>query len=395
MKNLKIHFVAVALILVSQVGLAKEVYITTDSDILPSLNNYLNVSSNLVEENQNISLLKIKESDLQYVAKLMHEEFNRCGGYVFHDSEQEGLEVLQGTQLRKEAIDYSFEKYELTRSAEVDTLINQVEEKNLRSTIDKLSAFHNRYYASQTGVDAVNWLKDYWSGLTSSRSDVSVELYKHSWAQRSLILTIEGSSKANEVIVIGGHVDSINGYWDAAKKLAPGADDNASGIATITEVLRVLVDNNYKPERTIKFMAYSAEEVGLRGSKDIAKFFKRKEINVVGVVQYDMTLHNGSQEKIALIDDYTNKDQNEFMGKLIDTYVQVPWTYSTCGYACSDHASWTNNGFKSSFPFEAKFDDHNQRIHSETDTTEVSRGMAFHPMNFAKLGLAYIVEMDK
>ena len=52
---------------------------------------------------------------------------------------------------------------------------------------------------------------------------------------------------------------------------APGADDDASGIATLTEVIRVALANGWKPKRTVKFMGYAAEEVGLRGSNAIAQ----------------------------------------------------------------------------------------------------------------------------
>ncbi|WP_370660982.1 M20/M25/M40 family metallo-hydrolase [Massilia cavernae] len=48
----------------------------------------------------------------------------------------------------------------------------------------------------------------------------------------------------------------------ATRPKAPGADDDASGIAGLTEVLRVLAAGDYKPRRTIKLIAYAAEEVG-------------------------------------------------------------------------------------------------------------------------------------
>ena len=69
---------------------------------------------------------------------------------------------------------------------------------------------------------------------------------------------------------------------------APGADDDGSGIATLTEILRIAMANGWKPKRTIKFMGYAAEEVGLRGSAAIAADFKAQGVNVVGVMQFDM-----------------------------------------------------------------------------------------------------------
>jgi leucyl aminopeptidase len=64
--------------------------------------------------------------------------------------------------------------------------------------------------------------------------------------------------------------------FGGASAKAPGADDNASGIATITETIRVLMSNGFQPKKTLKFMAYAAEEVGLLGSKEIANDFKKK-----------------------------------------------------------------------------------------------------------------------
>lgn len=59
-----------------------------------------------------------------------------------------------------------------------------------------MSSFYNRYYTTQTGIDASQWLKDYWQQLAASRSDISVEYFTHSWAQSSIIVTIPGEEKS-------------------------------------------------------------------------------------------------------------------------------------------------------------------------------------------------------
>jgi putative aminopeptidase FrvX len=56
----------------------------------------------------------------------------------------------------------------------------------------------------------------------------------------------------------------------APQQVAPGADDDASGIAPLLEVLRIALASGWKPKRTVKFMGYAREEVGLRGSNAIA-----------------------------------------------------------------------------------------------------------------------------
>ncbi len=233
-------------------------------------------------------------------------------------------------------------------------------------------------------------IKDLWQDLTNHRSDVKVEIFNHKhFPQPSVIMTLEGSEKSDEVIILGGHSDSISD-----EHMAPGADDNASGIASITEVIRVLMEAGFKPRRTIKFMAYAAEEVGLFGSQEIARNFKKAQTKVMGVLQLDMTLFKGTVDKdIVLISDYTNKEQNKFLGTLIDQYVKVPWGYSACGYGCSDHASWSAYGYPASFPFESKFEDSSPIIHTSADVLENYGGDASHSVKFSKLAAAFVIEM--
>ena len=96
-----------------------------------------------------------------------------------------------------------------------------------------------------------------------------------------------------------------------------------------------------------------------------------------------------------MIDYFTKADQNRFIGNLIDEYFKVSWGYDSCGYACSDHASWTAQGFPASIPFEARKNDMNKKIHTANDTISVSRNSASHASHFAKLGLSYLIEMAK
>jgi len=62
-----------------------------------------------------------------------------------------------------------------------------------------------------------------------------------------------------------------------------------------------------------------------------------------------------------------------------------------CGYGCSDHASWTANGYRSTFPFESQFRYHNPYIHSDQDT--LAHASLEHGLEFAKLGLGFVVEL--
>lgn len=87
----------------------------------------------------------------------------------------------------------------------------------------------------------------------------------------NVIAEIRGSERPNEIVLIGGHLDS----WD----LGTGAIDNGSGCAMIMETMRALKELGIKPKRTIRAVLYMNEENGLRGGR---KYFenaaKREEI---------------------------------------------------------------------------------------------------------------------
>ncbi|MDP5210192.1 M28 family peptidase [Microbulbifer sp. 2205BS26-8] len=232
--------------------------------------------------------------------------------------------------------------------------------------------------------------------MTSARSDISVQLYSHSWAQPSVILTIHGQVDPEGIVVLGAHLDSTVGFGTGEGTRAPGADDDASGIAALTEVIHVKATTGYKPDKTLAFMGYAAEEVGLRGSGDIASDYQSQNKDVVGVLQLDMTNYFGSYSDIYIVDDYTNSAQNTFLRDLAQTYQSELSVGSTsCGYACSDHASWHNRGYVASFPFEAGFGGYNPYIHTLNDTLANSGGNANHAVKFGKLAAAYVAELAK
>lgn len=290
------------------------------------------------------TIAQLSESQVDRLSEFMHEKYNRCGGFFYHESLAEAQAYTKAQQqiLPMAAINYSIDN-----ATTVDTLLAQLTAGNLTDTIDSLASYHNRYYTQQTGADAATWLKNKWSTMSSQRTDISVEFYQHSWKQPSVVATINGTTNSEEIVIIGGHLDSINGGNPATGR-APGADDNASGIAVITETLRSIIATGFKPERTIKIMAYAAEEVGLRGSKEIAQSYKAAGSSIVGVVQFDMTANKGSADKdIVFMTDFTNDGQNQFLVQLIDTYLpSISYGFDQCGYGCSDHASWHNGIMK-------------------------------------------------
>lgn len=371
----------------------EKIFITVDADVIQHQTKNFGEGFDVLSVEDGVALVRFDKKSLPWLSLSMHEDFNRCGGFVLHEDFSDAKETFQGRGKRSWAKKVSFQAYNINNEKEVNQLIEGVQSINIQQTIEKLSSYHNRYYTADSGVESSRWIGETWAKLVKARTDATLEYYEHSrWPQPTPILTIQGES--DEVVIIGGHADSIAGFWRREKSRAPGADDNASGIATITEVIRVLVDNSYKPKKTLQFMGYAAEEVGLRGSKEIAQDYSNRGIQIAGVIQLDMTNYAGSERDIVFMSDYTNDEQNAFLGRLIDAYLPgVSWGYDRCGYACSDHASWHNQGHPASMPFEAKSRDKNPYIHSSRDTLDRMGGHADHASKFARLVLAFIAEV--
>ncbi|MCO4755798.1 MAG: M28 family peptidase [Bacteriovoracaceae bacterium] len=297
--------------------------------------------------------------------------------------------ILFFTQGTTYAFDYNINrKYDVTRA------FLEVNERRIYGFIKDFSSYRTRFHESADGIRAAKDLYDSWCALTDHRSDIECELIPHkSTPQSSVAIHIKGSTDKH--IILGGHLDSINTNSTDPNAPAPGAGDNASGIGVLNELINILMIKNYRPKHNISLYAYAAEEVGLLGSEDIASKAASNDKKILGVLQIDGANYKAGPKSIVLINDYTNYEQNKFLGMLIDNYLRVSWGYDKCGYACSDHYSWHRQGYKTSFPFESNLDVENPFIHTENDTLAVTSFSATHAALFTKLALSYLYEMDK
>jgi len=378
-------YVGPATLALSLSAFANPQYFTVDNEMLQEIQKEKTGVIPLKTEN-GISIIKVSKHLADFITEDLRT--NRHGGFAAHSSLADALEALEPTPDF-----FPLASYTITEQERISPMINQVQESELLKTINKLSSYFTRFHKSSTGKESQDWIKSNWAEITAGRSDVTIELVNHkNTPQPSVVLTIKGNTTPDEIIIIGGHGDSTAG---SPTKRSPGADDNASGIACLTETLRILMQNSYSPTRTIKFISYAGEEGGLLGSSELARAHKQASANVIGVMQLDMTNYKGSVKDIYMMSDNSSSVLNSFVGTLIDTYVKVPWGYDKCGYGCSDHASWNKNGYPATVPFESLPSQYNPKVHSSNDTLDVSGGRAIQSVLFAKLAVAFAIEVAK
>lgn len=338
------------------------------------------------------------------IGRYVHAGERRCGGYFAFPSRAQAEDFVRADRSRQAMAKSLAAPYTLDNQATVNRWLPQVQERRLYDTINHLSSYRNRYYASSHGKTSAEWIRNHWQSLAAGSNHVTTELFTactNCSTQPSVILTIEGWDLPDEVVVLGAHLDSINvGTRNDPNQLAPGADDDASGIATLTETLRIALSAGWRPRRTVKFMGYAAEEVGLRGSNAIAQSFRNRGVNVVGVLQVDMTNYkSGAVADMNLISDYSNAALKNFFVALFDAYL-APMGLTrgsvTCGYACSDHASWTHAGYPAAMMFEAGDPNGDfPYIHTTSDTLATMGESAQNSVKFAQFALAFLGETAK
>lgn len=267
----------------------------------------------------------------------------------------------------------------------------ELKEDNVRAAVTWLSAFPSRNHRLADPNVHVRAMEERVRDLLKGyQGPTEIELVAHkSTNQKTLRVRLVGAERPEQIVVLGGHLDSVN---HSGGGNAPGADDNASGSATLLETLRVVALQG-RPARSVEFFWYAGEEAGLLGSAEVAAAYKKANRDVVAVLQLDMTLFPGAGELvIGNVNDFTSAWLRDYLVSVNSSYVGAQLIDDRCGYACSDHASWYRQGYSTLMPFESDTRRMNREIH--TDRDRINGQSSFrHTMAFAKIALVFALDL--
>ncbi|PPR02563.1 hypothetical protein CVT24_001944 [Panaeolus cyanescens] len=190
-----------------------------------------------------------------------------------------------------------------TPNAELTQMLNQIDPNRIKAIINKLVSFGTRHTLSnQTdpvrGIGAArDWIaaemRSY-AAASNGRMTVTVPSYVQQPTGRipnatvisNIVATLKGSKEPNRVYVVSGHYDSrVSDVLNAVSD-APGADDDASGVAVSMELARVMA--SHQPAATIMFAVVAGEEQGLFGSNFMATTLKQQGVDVQGMLDNDI-----------------------------------------------------------------------------------------------------------
>lgn len=354
----------------------------------------ITTSYGVLAEDKQFKILDVPSADVESLVRLA--DTVHCGHFVnishkFKGSlpaekKQAANNVLQKKPVRAAVVAPT--SYEIKHQKEVNAALKNIVADNIWQTLAHLTSYQNRSASKDTGVEAAKWLKSTFEAMAvaAGRSDTETYFVQTGRYKQPSLVTVIGKDIKAPGIVIGAHMDTLDGRM-------PGAGDDGSGSSSIMEMARVLLSSDLTFKRPIYIIWYAAEERGLVGSQYVVEHFQDHKIPVKAAIQFDMTGYrvDPKDPTMWVFTDYTHKGLSNYVAKLIDTYVQVPVDYSECGYGCSDHASWNEIGVPAAFPCESNFEDHNPYIHTSSDNMDLIS--LEHMTNFSKLATAFAIEL--
>ncbi len=172
------------------------------------------------------------------------------------------------------------------KDSSVTRLENAINKSNLIKTVKKLQAYGNRYTLENQWATA-EWIKGQLSETGIEGRIDSYEYRDKSWP--NVVAKISGRRFPERIVMAIAHFDSIA---DNQKGLAPGADDNGSGVAALLEIARAL---QKKPsDKTLMFAFFSNEESGLQGSRNFVNMAAAQELQIEAILNLDVLGYNNS-----------------------------------------------------------------------------------------------------
>ncbi len=184
-------------------------------------------------------------------------------------------------------------------------IINNISANRIQSDIETLANFGTRHTLSDTisetrGIGAARrWIKKEFDKISKECNNCLEVFYQKDLVKKgankritkdvwvvNVVAIQRGTKNPNSFIAMSGDIDSRitdpNNFTDDA----PGANDNATGMAGALEAARVL--SKYKFDNSIIYVGLSGEEQGLFGGKGLANFAIEKNWDIIGVINNDM-----------------------------------------------------------------------------------------------------------
>ena len=274
-------------------------------------------------------------------------------------------------------------------------MLNQVSMDSMQATVQHLQDYGHRLWDSDNAFAASDWIAGRMLAL-----GLEVEqqpFYASTWmgsgqAAPNVIGIQRGTLYPDTYVVCGSHFDSFS--WQAmyGSGDAPGADDNATGVASVLESARIMTQ--YEFEYSIIYCAYGCEEMGLYGSEAYASRCQEQGMEIIGYFNNDMNGYlYGDQIHIDCIyPNWVEPIGTYYMNVGEVYYPELPIRHVNFNEGDSDHTSFNNHGYMGIYPFE-DYENYSPYIHTPNDLIGTSVNSFEMGQQYCQMNIACLAEI--
>ena len=275
-------------------------------------------------------------------------------------------------------------------------MLNQVNMDSLEATVQHLQDYGSRIWDSDNAFAASDWIARRMEslGLEVEQQPFNANTWMGSGAAAPNVIGIQrGTLYPDTYVVCGSHFDSFSYEAMFGGGTAPGADDNATGVASVLESARILTQ--YQFEYSIIYCAYGCEEMGLYGSEAYASRCQEQGMDIIGYFNNDMNgyLNPGDQIHIDCI--YPNSVESigtYYMNVGSVYYPELPIRHVNFNEGDSDHTSFNNHGYMGIYPFE-DYQNYSPYIHTPNDLIGTSVTSFEMSQQYCQMNIACLAEI--
>jgi hypothetical protein len=247
----------------------------------------------------------------------------------------------------------------------IATIVGEVSRANLRSHVLSLQSFETRYTSTDNCELAGQFILNYFKAI-GLEARFQPFTFGSNISTRNVVAEIKGETDPEEIVIICAHYDSTS---SEATIRAPGADDDASGVAAVMEAARIL--SEHPLDFTVRFIAFSAEEWGLYGSRYHSDGARASSERILGVVNLDMIAYaDAMPEDLDVIVNDASWWMAERTGQIADAYTGLAVRkIVNSSFVYSDHSPFWDRGY-SAFCGIEDADVNNPYYHTPEDTVD-------------------------
>ncbi|MBR5632001.1 MAG: M28 family peptidase [Bacteroidales bacterium] len=274
-------------------------------------------------------------------------------------------------------------------------MLNQVNMDSLEATVQHLQDYGSRIWNSENAFAASDWIASRMEalGLEVEQQPFNANTWMGSGAAAPNVIGIQrGTLYPDTYVVCGSHFDSFSYEAMMGGGTAPGADDNATGVASVLESARIMTQ--YEFEYSIIYCAYGCEEMGLYGSEAYASRCQQQGMDIIGYFNNDMNGYlYGDQIHIDCI--YPNSVEpigTYYMNVGEVYYPELPIRHVNFNQGDSDHTSFNNHGYMGIYPFE-DYQNYSPYIHTPNDLIGTSVTSFEMSQQYCQMNIACLAEI--